>query len=222
MKKALFLAALCLLSLSASYADNGLPKQWNFGDAVYGHEVQWNFDQVISLIGSGTSEAVASLTEQVATNEADITALQASVTANTAAIATNTATTATVNATIKKLTVPYTTLATQSAPFTWSDTGRTYLQLTANEIIRFRFDYTCINGAATAAKWGTIDGCVMYTLASGISFLPSASSLVTLDANTTDAALWSVIASCSADKLQFIASFPDTIRAYGTLTITGN
>jgi hypothetical protein len=231
MKRAIFLAALCLLSLSLSNvasADNGLPKQWNFGDAVYGHEVQWNFDEVMNQIGSGTS--VASLTARVASAEADIDALQAenatqaiNILANTAAIATHTAQIASLSindGTIQKLAIGF-GFASESLPFTWSTTALPYFQLVDGDVLRFRFDYACYQAATGENKWGTIDGAVRYSVSSGTSFVPTATSLMTFDGYSAGASAWSVIASCADAKLQFIASFPVSVRAFGTCTITG-
>jgi hypothetical protein len=225
MKKALFLAALCLLTLSASYADNGLPHQWNYGDVVYGHETQWNFDAVMSLIGSDPA-ALASVSARVATNEADILALQAADATHSADIITNAAAIASVTPligvgdTIKKLTIAY-QVAGQAIPFTWSATGLSYFDLANEDVLRFRFDYVCYGPISNSKKWGTIDGCVAYGLASGTSFIPTATSLMTLEDHTAGASDWSVIASCANNQLFFIASFPVSVRAFGTCTITG-
>lgn len=220
------LLATLLLVLVAAYCGAAVitfPWSWNYGDTVYGHQVQDNFLAVDTYVASLSIPDISTLTSdvttlkaqmataqaQIATAESDIDVLQAQVASYSA-----------VEDTVKKLTIAYQAAST-SIPFTWSDTGLNHFALDSEDVIHFRLDYSCYAGVTHDSKWGSIEGCIRYNLGSGTVFISSDSSIVTIEDHTTGASDWSVIATYTDAKLQFIASFPVSVRAFGTCFITG-
>lgn len=223
MKRLLATLLLVLVAAYCGAAVISFPWAWNYGDTVYGHQVQDNFLAVDTYVASLSVPDVSTLTSdvttlkaqmataqaQIATAESDIDLLQALV-----------ASYSNVEDTVKKLTIAYQSAST-SIPFVWSDTGLNHFALSSEDVIHFRFEYSCYAGVTFDNKWGSIEGCLRYNLGSGTGFVSSDTSLFKIEDHSTGASDWTVIATYTDAKLQFIASFPVSVRAFGTCFITG-